>query len=105
MASGCTSPVFPVNGPSPLLLLLLLHGWPGTFAEMAELARILADPGAHGGDPADGFDVVVPSLPAPRPATPSPPRPLISRAKRCLQASLRAGVTMTTGISLWVFFW
>jgi pimeloyl-ACP methyl ester carboxylesterase len=43
--------------------LLLLHGWPGSFAEMVKVAPMLADPGAHGGDPADAFDVVVPSLP------------------------------------------
>ena len=30
---------------------------------MLELVPLLARPGAHGGDPADAFDVVVPSLP------------------------------------------
>jgi pimeloyl-ACP methyl ester carboxylesterase len=43
--------------------LLLLHGWPGSFAEMYKVAPLLADPGAHGGDPRDAFDVIVPSLP------------------------------------------
>jgi pimeloyl-ACP methyl ester carboxylesterase len=49
-------------GPDPLPLVLL-HGWPGSFVEMAELAPRLADPAASGGDPRDAFDVVVPSLP------------------------------------------
>ena len=50
------------RGPDPLPLVLL-HGWPGSFAEMVKVAPMLADPAAHGGDPADAFDVVVPSLP------------------------------------------
>jgi pimeloyl-ACP methyl ester carboxylesterase len=49
-------------GPNPLPLLIS-HGWPGSFSEMAAVIRPLADPAAHGGDPADAFDVVVPSLP------------------------------------------
>jgi len=49
-------------GPDPFPLVLL-HGWPSSYVEMVELADLLADPGAHGGDPADAFDVVVPSLP------------------------------------------
>jgi pimeloyl-ACP methyl ester carboxylesterase len=50
------------RGPSPLPLLLL-HGWPGSYFELSKVAPMLADPGAHGGDPADAFDVIVPSLP------------------------------------------
>jgi hypothetical protein len=50
------------GGPAPLPLLLT-HGWPSTFAEMLPLLPLLTDPGRHGGDPADAFDVVVPSLP------------------------------------------
>jgi pimeloyl-ACP methyl ester carboxylesterase len=49
-------------GPAPMPLLLL-HGWPGSIVEFMELVGPLADPGAHGGDPADAFDVVVPALP------------------------------------------
>ena len=52
----------PGRGPSPMPILLV-HGWPSTFFEMTKLAPLLADPAAHGGDPADSFDVVVPSLP------------------------------------------
>ncbi len=43
--------------------LLLTHGWPGSFVEFLDLVRPLTDPRAHGGDPADAFHVVVPSLP------------------------------------------
>jgi len=50
------------RGPAPMPLLLL-HGWPSTVYEMLRLIPRLADPAAHGGDPADAFDVVVPSLP------------------------------------------
>jgi pimeloyl-ACP methyl ester carboxylesterase len=49
-------------GPSPMPLVLL-HGWPGSFAEMYKVAPMLADPAAHGGDPVDAFEVIVPSLP------------------------------------------
>ncbi|AND70493.1 multidrug MFS transporter [Dyella thiooxydans] len=52
----------PGNGPSPMPLVLT-HGWPGSFIEMERVIPLLADPGAHGGDPADAFHVVVPSLP------------------------------------------
>jgi pimeloyl-ACP methyl ester carboxylesterase len=50
------------KGPDPLPLLIS-HGWPSTFAEMTELIPLLTDPAAHGGDPVDSFDVIVPSLP------------------------------------------
>ncbi len=50
------------KGPSPLPLLFT-HGWPGSFLEALEILPLLTDPGAHGGDPRDAFDVVVPSLP------------------------------------------
>ncbi|MDA0563639.1 epoxide hydrolase [Streptomonospora sp. S1-112] len=53
-----------VRSPEPgALPLLLTHGWPGSFAEFAELVGPLADPRAHGGDPGDAFHVVVPSPP------------------------------------------
>jgi pimeloyl-ACP methyl ester carboxylesterase len=45
------------------LPLLLPHGWPSSFYEMTKIVPLLTDPGSHGGDPADSFDVVVPSLP------------------------------------------
>ncbi len=50
------------QGPRPLPLLIT-HGWPSSFVEMLDLIPLLTDPTGHGGDPADAFDVVVPSLP------------------------------------------
>jgi len=50
------------RGPAPKPLLLS-HGWPGSVLEFLKLIPLLTDPGAHGGDPADAFTVVVPSLP------------------------------------------
>ncbi len=50
------------KGPNPIPLVIT-HGWPSTFFEMHKIIPLLADPGAHGGDPADAFDVVAPSLP------------------------------------------
>ncbi|MFD1939446.1 epoxide hydrolase family protein [Nonomuraea mangrovi] len=52
-----------VEGAPEPLPLVLTHGWPSSFVEMLRVTRLLADPAAHGGDPADAFDVVVPSLP------------------------------------------
>lgn len=49
-------------GPAPFPLVIT-HGWPGSFIEMERILPLLADPGGHGADPADAFDVVVPSLP------------------------------------------
>jgi pimeloyl-ACP methyl ester carboxylesterase len=43
--------------------LVITHGWPGSFIEMLDLIPRLTDPERFGGDPADAFDVVVPSLP------------------------------------------
>src|SRR4051812_42104292 len=45
------------QGPDPLPLVLT-HGWPSTFYELMPLIPLLTDPGGHGGDPADAFDVV-----------------------------------------------
>ncbi len=45
------------------LPILLLHGWPSSPVEMHRIVGPLADPAAHGADPADAFDVVVASLP------------------------------------------
>lgn len=43
--------------------LLLIHGWPGSFVEFESVIGPLTDPQAFGGDPADSFDVIVPSIP------------------------------------------
>ena len=49
-------------GPAPMPLVIT-HGWPSTFFEMTKIIPLLADPARHGGDAADAFDVVAPSLP------------------------------------------
>lgn len=49
-------------GPAPMPLVIT-HGWPSCFFEMTKIIPLLADPGSYGGDPADAFDVVAPSLP------------------------------------------
>src|SRR5262245_37276906 len=50
------------QGPNPMRLVMT-HGWPGSFFEMHKIIPLLTDPGRHGADPADAFDVVVPSMP------------------------------------------
>jgi pimeloyl-ACP methyl ester carboxylesterase len=45
------------------LPMIITHGWPGSVVEMLNVIGPLSDPSAHGGDPEDAFDVVVPSLP------------------------------------------
>jgi len=45
------------------LPLLLVHGWPGSIFEFVKVIGPLSDPVAYGGDEADAFHVVSPSLP------------------------------------------
>jgi epoxide hydrolase len=45
------------------LPLVMTHGWPGSIVEFLKVIEPLADPAAHGGDGADAFHVVCPSLP------------------------------------------
>ena len=53
-----------VRSPEPdATPIVLTHGWPGSFVEFLDVLGPLADPAAHGGDPADAFHVVVPSMP------------------------------------------
>jgi microsomal epoxide hydrolase len=52
----------PGVGPNPLPLLLS-HGWPGSVWEFHKVIPMLTDPARFGGDPADAFTVVAPSLP------------------------------------------
>jgi epoxide hydrolase len=56
--------VLHVRSPEPdALPLVLTHGWPGSIVEFLKVLGPLSDPGAHGGDPADAFHVVCPTLP------------------------------------------
>jgi len=43
--------------------LLLTHGWPGSFVEFTEIIGPLTNPAAYGGNAADAFHLVIPSLP------------------------------------------
>lgn len=47
----------------PVLPLILCHGWPDSFWRYEKVIPLLTDPRAHGADPADAFDVVVPDMP------------------------------------------
>jgi epoxide hydrolase len=53
-----------VRSPEPdATPLMLIHGWPGSVVEFLDLIGPLSDPRAHGGDPADAFHLVIPSIP------------------------------------------
>ena len=45
------------------LPLIVNHGWPGSIIEQLKIIDRLTDPTAHGGDAADAFHVVIPSMP------------------------------------------
>ena len=45
------------------LPLIITHGWPGSIVEFLKVIGPLTDPAAYGGDPADAFHLVCPSLP------------------------------------------
>ena len=45
------------------LPLIVTHGWPGSVVEFLDIIGPLTDPRAHGGDPADAFHLVIPSIP------------------------------------------
>ncbi|CAM4130544.1 epoxide hydrolase [Nocardia ninae] len=53
-----------VRSPEPdATPLLLVHGWPGGVTDFLDVIGPLSDPRSHGGDPADAFHLVIPSLP------------------------------------------
>ena len=43
--------------------LMLIHGRPGSVVEFLDVIGPLTDPRAHGGNPADAFHLVIPSIP------------------------------------------
>ena len=43
--------------------LLMTHGWPGSIVEFEKILPMLTQPEHYGGDPADAFHVICPSLP------------------------------------------
>lgn len=81
----------PGQGPHPHPLLLS-HSWPGSVFEFLELIPRLADPARFGGDPADAFTVVAPSLPGfGLSFAPGQPRFSVEAMAQCL-ADLMSGV-------------
>ena len=48
---------------SDALPLIMTHGWPMTVVEYLDVIEPLVNPRAHGGDPADAFHLVIPSIP------------------------------------------
>lgn len=53
-----------VRSPEPgALPLVITHGWPGSIVEFINIIGPLTNPKAYGGDAADAFDLVVPSIP------------------------------------------
>jgi pimeloyl-ACP methyl ester carboxylesterase len=77
------------KGPDPLPLVFS-HGWPGSFWEVHKIIGPLTDPVAYGGDAADAFDVVAPSLPgygfSPHPGRPGIDPPAIAEAFHSLMS-------------------
>ena len=43
--------------------LMIVHGWPGSISEFTKIIGPLTDPQAYGGNPADSFHIIAPSLP------------------------------------------
>ncbi|NQX28218.1 alpha/beta fold hydrolase [Microbacteriaceae bacterium VKM Ac-2854] len=70
------------------LPLLLNHGWPDSSWRYRKVVPLLSDPAAHGGDPADAFDVIVPDLPGFGRSDPPPGAALNSREVAALWAEL-----------------
>ncbi|WP_347558054.1 epoxide hydrolase family protein [Robbsia sp. KACC 23696] len=99
------------KGPKPMPLVLT-HGWPGSFIEMEALIPMLTDPAAFGGDPADAFDVVVPSLPgygfsAPPRETGMNPRRIAALWQRLMSGLgyprfVAQGGDIGAGVSMWL---
>ena len=50
------------KGPRPMPLVIT-HGWPGSVTEFLDVIGPLSDPAGQGGDAADAFDLVIPSMP------------------------------------------
>jgi pimeloyl-ACP methyl ester carboxylesterase len=70
--------------------LLLTHTYPGSFVDFLDMIGPLTDPVAHGGDAADAFSVVVPSIPGFGFSTPVEDRGwTMARAARTLDALMR----------------
>ncbi len=71
--------------------LLLTHGWPGSVVEFLGCIDRLTHPARHGGDPEQGFDLVIPSLPG-YGFSARPPRPMRLREVAVLWRELMVDV-------------
>lgn len=61
---GANIHFFHIKSPEPNAMpLLLIHGWPGSPVEFLDLIGPLTDPTSFGGDAADAFHLVIPSIP------------------------------------------
>jgi pimeloyl-ACP methyl ester carboxylesterase len=74
------------------LPLVLSHGWPDSFWRYTKVIPLLTDPGAHGADPADAFDVVAPDMPGFGYSDRPTDAPVDSRAVAGLWAELMSGL-------------
>jgi len=76
------------SGPAPTPLIIS-HGWPGSVVEFLNIIEPLAHPERFGGDPADAFDVIAPSLPgfgfSERPPRPWGPRKMAGSLAKLMQ--------------------
>ena len=91
---GETIPIhfYHVRSPNPQAQpLILSHGWPGSVFEFLHLIDKLTNPAAHGGEAADAFHLVIPSIPgygfSGKPRNPISPR-RVARYFASLMASL-----------------
>ena len=88
LAFTATPPARAVEPAGTVLPLVLSHGWPDSFWRYTKVIPLLTDPGAHGGAPADAFDVIVPDLPGFGYSDRPPGRPLEPLAVAGLWAEL-----------------
>lgn len=77
----------PGEGPAPIPLVLT-HGYPWSWWDYRKVIGPLADPASHGGDAADAFDVIVPSLPGYGFSTPMRPGGIGAKATAGLWVKL-----------------
>jgi pimeloyl-ACP methyl ester carboxylesterase len=79
------------RSPEPNALpLVLTHGWPGSVVEFLKVIGPLTNPTAHGGEAADAFHVIAPSLPGygfsdSAPAADWDPRPVAKVWRKLMQ--------------------
>lgn len=101
------------SGDNPMPLLLS-HGWPGSIVEFNRIIEPLAHPERYGGNVADAFDVIAPSLPgfgfSGRPAAPIGPRKMAELFNRLMTDNLGHDAYLAQGgdwggaISTWLGF-